>query len=481
MLKTLRQRLWPRRLASQMVALVLLVLVLAFAISLGLLAGAHKESIGNLNQGQISRQYLSIVRLMESSDPSYYPTILRAARSATTQVSLDRSSALPAQPPTPRDAHLIERLVEHLGPEYAGRIRASHALRIKLPERELRRLREHRGERMTEHQRRALLERRLSEHPDKRPKLEFFSLSVQLADGQWLNLDSQLPEPPPLVPRQTLIFLLISAAALMVALVWMVRRLTRPLQALTRSADQLGRGQPVAPLAERGPEDLRSPIRAFNQMNERLQRYVSDRTRMLAALSHDLRTPITSMRLRVEMMPPGPDQQALLATLEEMQQMSEATLAFLREGSDQEASRELDLDAMLESLCDDLQQLGKPVHYHSAEPLVLLARPSGLKRALRNLVENAVQYGEQAEVRYQRHDDAVWVEIQDQGPGLSESDQERVFEPFLRLEGSRNRHTGGVGLGLSIARNLVRAHGGDIELHNTHPGLKVRVILPLGS
>ncbi|GAA4902124.1 ATP-binding protein [Ferrimonas pelagia] len=484
------RRLWPRRLAGQMIALVLLVLTLALGISVWLLSGAHRESFGALSQGQLLKQYVSIVKLLESSEPEYHKTILRATRNTSTRVHIDDSSTLSAQPETDMDRRLQARLLGMLGPQYQGRIRASIGYRFQLPtEKQLREYQfseeEQRGRgpdrarHMTERQRRMLFERSMEKDQRTRPRLEYLSISLKTKEDRWLNFDMVVPKPPALIPRQTLIFLLLAGGALMIALLWMVRRIATPVKSLSTAANRMGRGETLPPLQEQGPEEIRELTRAFNQMQDRQQRFVSDRTRMLAAFSHDLRTPITSLRLRVEMMEPSEHQQRLLDTLDEMQQMSEATLAFVRDGSDTEATRQVDLNALLDSLCDDLAEQGKAVRFSESEQSAVIAcRPLSLKRALRNLIENAVQYGEQADVAITADNQTVKITIRDQGPGIAPDKIEQVFEPFFRLESSRNRHTGGVGLGMSIARNILRSHGGDIQLQNQHPGLLITLTIP---
>ena len=214
-------------------------------------------------------------------------------------------------------------------------------------------------------------------------------------------------------------------------------------------------------------------------MQDQVGRAQEDRARLLAALAHDLRTPITSMRLRVEMLPDGEDRDRLLDSLREMQHLAEATLDFIR-GSTTEQHRRYDLATLLDSLCGDLQEMGLEVHFEESPRCVLQGQPEAVKRALRNLIENAVNYGEQAEVMLETRESEAVVTIVDQGPGIPEAERERVFEPFYRLEQSRNRETGGAGLGLAIARTLIRGMGGDIRL-GAGPGgqgLQVSVTLP---
>ncbi|HAU19140.1 MAG TPA: sensor histidine kinase, partial [Marinobacter adhaerens] len=252
----------------------------------------------------------------------------------------------------------------------------------------------------------------------------------------------------------------------------------RPMNELSQAAHAFGRGEKVR-IPEKGPEDVREVTRAFNQMQDQVGRAQEDRARLLAALAHDLRTPITSMRLRVEMLPEGEDRDRLLDSLREMQHLAEATLDFIR-GTTTEQHRRYDLATLLDSLCGDLQEMGLAVHCDDSPRCVLQGQPEAVKRALRNLIENAVNYGDQAEVTLATTDTEAVVTIVDQGPGILEADRERVFEPFYRLEHSRSRETGGAGLGLAIARTLIRGMGGDIRL-GAGPGgqgLQVSVTLP---
>jgi signal transduction histidine kinase len=259
----------------------------------------------------------------------------------------------------------------------------------------------------------------------------------------------------------------------------MVRRITFPLGRLSAAADRFGRGEAAEPLAEQGPSDIQHTIRAFNQMQARLERFVQDRTHMLAAISHDLRTPITALRVRAELIGDQETRHRIVATLDEMQHMTEATLAFVREESAPEETRLIDLAALVESLCNDLSDTGKQVSFSGPGKTPQRCRSVSLKRALGNLVENAVTYGQRARVMLMEVRNGLRIDVDDDGPGIAEPDMERVFDPFERLETSRSLETGGVGLGLAIARSIVRQHGGDITLSNRpEGGLRTTVWLP---
>jgi signal transduction histidine kinase len=248
---------------------------------------------------------------------------------------------------------------------------------------------------------------------------------------------------------------------------------------LTEAAEALGRGEEIQHLPEEGPDDVRRMASTFNIMQDRLKLFITDRTTMLAAIGHDLRTPITSLRLRAEFIRDAEERQKFLTTLDDMQAITEATLTFAREQAVGEPTRMVDVAALTESICDDLADLGRDVSFTENSRIAYRCRPTALARAIRNLVENAVRYGERARVSVEQSPKGIDIVITDDGPGIPDSEIEHVFKPFVRLEHSRSRETGGTGLGLSIARTIARAHGGDVILTNSKKGLHAVLHLPL--
>ncbi|MBS9478480.1 sensor histidine kinase [Ancylobacter radicis] len=303
-------------------------------------------------------------------------------------------------------------------------------------------------------------------------------LAVQLKDGSWLNSAFSKKMVNSMLTTRSLISLAVTAVILSLCAAFIARTMTKPMRRLAAAAEALGRGESVAPLSEKGPDDIRHTAVAFNLMQSRLQRFVEDRTRMLAAIGHDLRTPITSLRLRAEFVSDDETREKMLDTLDELRAMTEATLAFSREQANEEVTRNVDLTALVGSLCDDLVELGNEIYCAEGQQISYRCRPDALKRAIRNLVENAVRYGERARVSLRTTPQAIEIVIEDDGPGIPADAVEKVFEPFFRMEHSRNRETGGIGLGLSISRNMVRHHGGDILLANTGHGLRATISLP---
>jgi signal transduction histidine kinase len=311
--------------------------------------------------------------------------------------------------------------------------------------------------------------------------------SLRLPDGEWLNLEVHLPPPR---PWHSLTFLIAFVAMTVTAgalSLWAVRRLIWPVRALADAADRLGRDVNAPPLPERGPAEVARAAAAFNTMAARIRRFVGDRTQMLAAIGHDLRTPITRLRLRAEFMDDDEQRRKMLADLDEMEAMVTATLAFARDDAADEPSVALDLAALCRTVLDEASDtrpdLAESIAYEGPERLIVQARPVALKRAIANLVGNALTYGGAARLTLlppAGPGQPVRLEIVDDGPGIPPSELESIFQPFRRLETSRNRETGGTGLGLPIARNILRAHGGDVTLRNLpQGGAAALVVLPV--
>ncbi|MGA9868402.1 MAG: ATP-binding protein [Acetobacteraceae bacterium] len=310
------------------------------------------------------------------------------------------------------------------------------------------------------------------------------AIGLRLPDGDWLNIDTPLP---PLRPWHSPTFLIAFALMTIVAAcltLWAVRRLTTPVRVLAAAAEALGRDVNAPPLPEDGPLEVATAAAAFNTMAARIRRFVADRTEMLTAIGHDLRTPITRLKLRTEFMEDDEQRRKMLADLEELEAMVAATLAFGRDAKASEPVSALDLPALLRTVLDEAAdarpETADRLAYEGPAHLVVRARPLSLKRAFANLVANAVNYAGGARVRLAPVSGGMLsVEVEDDGPGIPPGELDRVFEPFHRGEPSRNRETGGVGLGLPIARNILRAHGGDVALANRPMGgLRATATLP---
>lgn len=311
-------------------------------------------------------------------------------------------------------------------------------------------------------------------------------------EHRWLTIHYVVPRPSIFrSPTFPIAFILMTVAG-GILILWGVRRLIAPVGTLAAAAEALGRDVNAPPMPEDGPQEVARAAIAFNTMARRIRRFLSDRTLMLTAIGHDLRTPITRLKLRAEFIEDEEMQQRFLADLDELESMVAATLSFGRDAEQREPMSSLNLTILLQTILDEVTEtrpeLADAIGFTEDPPDVTIhARPVALKRALNNLVMNAVKYGGGARVTLfppepgGRNDPdemvtRLWIE--DDGPGLPPEDLERMFDPFVRAEDSRNRETGGTGLGLSISRNIIWGLGGDIKLGNRTPhGLRVSVTL----
>jgi signal transduction histidine kinase len=302
---------------------------------------------------------------------------------------------------------------------------------------------------------------------------------VQLVDGQWATFDTALPREATSLPARLLLTLTVLLVVVLTLSFIAVRWLSRPLRTLAEAAEGLGKNIHAPPLAEKGPTEVRQAAKAFNTMQSRLVSYIEDRTRVLAAISHDLKTPLTRLRLRAELLDDEDTRARFEKDLGEMQSMVTDALAALRGLDAPGQTVPVDVMALLESLQADNREQGRTIEIEGRAASPLTVDPLRLKRCVGNLLDNAVIYGQRAHVSVEDSPKSLTLRIRDEGPGIPEAMLERVFDPFFRLEGSRSRETGGTGLGLSIARNIARAAGGDVSIRNRPAGgLEAVLVLP---
>jgi signal transduction histidine kinase len=463
-------RLWSGSLAARFIAFTLLSLVLSQAAVFLISWDEHGQVMRKASKGEMLSRCASLVRVLEATPPDLQDDILAASNTTSSRYWV--SSEGPADPAAWRKEaweHLVRPLPRVVFPGYGPMAEP----RIEPP-----------AQPAATGSPDWLTVRPEAWPLDRPAKFQYLDggtgmgLAVRMENGTWLNSAFAKPAGEGFWNAQSLTSLGLTALLLTGIAVFAARGITQPLRRLARAAEAFGRGQPVEPLPETGPDDVRRTAQAFNRMQERLVRFVDDRTRMLAAIGHDLRTPLTSLRLRAEFVADDELRDKMLSTIAEIQSMTEATLAFMREEGTAEATRTVDLTALVESLCEDLAELGHAVAFTEAPKIGYRCRPAALRRACRNLVENAARYGECARVRIEAGAQNVDIVVEDDGPGIPETFREQVFAPFYRLENSRNRETGGVGLGLAIARTIARHHGGDVILTNLARGLSVRLTLP---
>jgi len=452
-------------LRGQLVLLIVAALAVAQAISLWLFVDERSLAIRAALGFEAAGRAANVARLIEEAPEDLHPSILRAANSPLVRFDLSPEAAVNHE--NHADGGAVEARVRALlGDTYSRDIRVElHEVEgaiLPLP-----------------HLSPEMAEMHLAMMRGELAAIEM-NLSIALSGGQWLNVGTRFERPPLQWPWLSTMTFGLTAAVILIAVCWfLLTRLTGPLRRLSRAADSLGRGEEAVALPAVGPSEVRDLTATFNRMQERLTRFVADRTRVLAALGHDLRSPLTAMRVRAELVEDDETRESLVASIEEMQGMVEATLAFARGLAVSEASETVEMGAFLAQLRKDTLD---SFDLEKGDRIELRLRPTALRRALRNVIENAQRYGGCARVSYGRNAENAFVRVADQGPGIPNEDLERVFEPFFRLEKSRSLETGGHGLGLAIARTILRAHGGDITLANRpEGGLLATLTIPMDT
>lgn len=303
-------------------------------------------------------------------------------------------------------------------------------------------------------------------------------LGIALPDGAIISANLQ-PEQhrPPIMGSPWMTTLLFAVISVTLLGLWAARALTRPLSSFAKAAENFSLNGSAAPLPERGPEEIRSVAMALNRMRERITGLIDDRTRMLAAISHDLRTPITRMRLRSEFIEDETHRSRMLGDLDQMRTMLESVLSFLRNDRKLEAMTLVDIASTLQLVTDQFADIGRKVSYDGPPHAMVTVRPDDLLRSVTNLVENAVRFGAEATIRLRTSPEQITIDVEDDGPGISDAQKTNMLEPFVRGDDARNMdEASGFGLGLSIANAIVLAHGGTLSLHDRQPhGLIVRI------
>jgi signal transduction histidine kinase len=475
-------RFFPKSLFGQTLLILLVGLVISHAVGAWIYARAREQAVRAVSGFAAAQRVANLSRLVEEAPADWRPRIVAALSEPTFRVAL--SGEAPALPPADGDsaAAAVEDYVRQQLPA--------------LPDRQVRA---------------AVLADRPLGAPfgppfDRRPfpgpmggggmmhqmmgpgfgpfggfdAWRGLQVAVKLADGQWLSFATALPQGGPSVSWQFIISMALMGLIVLAVSVWAVRRVTAPLGMLSAAADRLGRDVTAEPLAVAGTVEMQNAARTFNRMQARLRRLIESRTQMLAALSHDLRTPLTLLRLRTEEVADTGERDKMLATIGEMNEMIGSTLAFARDEVRAEPRRRVDVAALLASVADDMADAGLPVTMTPASPLSYECQPGALKRALTNLLDNAVKYGKRAQVAIAAAGKTITIAIDDDGPGIPEAELANVFQPFYRVEDSRSRDTGGTGLGLAIAQAIVQAHGGELTLANRPGGgLRARIELPV--
>lgn len=457
-------KLLPRTLFGQILAALLVGLVAVQAVGLWLVLDDRARMAERLLGAHAAQRLAGIIAILDQAEPSERQRLVAALNVPPTNLSLGEAWGNPGaeasvygsafgrllaqepwQEPSEEGLRDANAFVEQIGKELPNPLEV-RVLSIKLWE-----------------------ARRHADGSDNRVHLTRPLLSVvgqaRLSDGTVLTFRHSLPQEAVDWPLRLLGWLVVLAIAVALLSTWTVRRLTRPLSTLADAAAGLAHNLEQPPLAEKGPQEIVRAATAFNAMQRDLKRYLETRAQALAGVSHDLRLPLTRLRLRIDKLADDELRGQIEGDLAEMDHMIGNTLDYLRAGTSSEKKARVDLDALLESLGEDMQALGATVCIDGSAGQPYAGRPLALRRCLGNLLDNARRYGGGSiDIRVANAASQVLIEIGDRGPGIPEAELEKACEPYVRLEASRARHTGGTGLGLAIARNIARGHGGELQL-----------------
>jgi len=445
-------RLTPRSLTGQLALLILAAFIAAQIISLWLFADERGRTLQDALRLETTERSAAVVLALEAAPEANRAGILDAARTAHTDFSLSKEALVSDVAPL---GSAIPRRVETL-------LSATREVRVEeigISPRD--------GRPMNPPAPLVWVRDRMLAAGMAPIELR---LSMRLSDGRWLNVAARNDRPDFRLPPAILGTILLSLVLIMGTLWLGLRRITGPLRRLAQAAEDFGIDSKAPEMPTSGPAEVQALSDALGRMQTRISTLVADRTRMLAALGHDLRSPITALRVRAEMVDDDETRERMAASLDEMRDMVEATLAYARGVSADQPTETVDLALLLSDLTAELMETGPEICIVKADPVSLPLRRTPIRRALRNLMENAQRYGRQVDVSLRDGPITVEILIDDFGPGIPEDHLETVFDPYVRLETSRSRDTGGIGLGLPIARAILRAHAGDVRLSNRPEG-----------
>jgi signal transduction histidine kinase len=470
-------KLFPRTLFGQTLLVVIVGLIVAQSLGFWFMLEDRVRLGDRLRGAYTAQRIAAVITALDHAAPGERDRLIRALSTPATHLTMHEAWQASAG----HDSADARQFLEHVKKELPESI-AMQVLSIKIGEvrAEIRAHDDALPRPFPKNEAPAMTDEPLQRRHNRGPPITLLIGQAKLSDGSVLTFRHGLPPPRYDWPLQLLGLLIALVVSVALLVGWIVRRLTRPLASLADAAAGLANNLEQPPLSENGPLEISRAAQAFNSMQRDLKSYLDTRSQALAGVSHDLRLPITRLRLRIEKLNDGENKSKMEADLIEMDTMIGNTLEFLRAGSSEEKAVRLDFNALLESVIGDMAMVGARIQFsgYVSEPITV--RPQALRRCLLNLLDNAYRYGgRQIDMSVTERGDAIEIRIEDEGSGIPLSDLERVFEPYVRLESSRAKHTGGSGLGLAIARAIARAHGGDVILAaRQNGGISAIVTLP---
>jgi signal transduction histidine kinase len=471
------KRILPSSLIGKICIIMVLGLVFELLIALQIFTNERVQMLNLATSNSTLERVAALVNVIDRTPVELHDEILAASQSSGLTLSLDNTAAVTGN----QQADLSAQLTRSFSAPLPHQVKIQSVISQQHNEQQAD------MSKMMRHMHMSMKHMPMMQQSAVEYKTQLIG-SVKLSNNYWLNFSSAIDQQALRWSWSAIVGLILVALFTLSAMYWVVKRSLLPVKKLAVAAQKLGQERDFTPLELSGPEEILPTITAFNQMQTQLSQFVDDRTKMLAAISHDLRTPITSMRLRLEFIEHNEDQKQLLKTLTNMELMIEATMNFARDDAQQEPSQTVELTSLLQTITDDYQDRGDAIHFIAASKVICRLSPIAFRRVIENLLNNSLCYGQQSEntsrpspieLNCFNDEQHTVVQVCDRGTGIDESALEDVFKPFVRLEKARDTSSSSVGLGLSISRSIIQAHGGSLVLRNrSEGGLCAEIRLP---
>jgi signal transduction histidine kinase len=461
-------KLLPKSLVAQISLIMLFGVLLILSVFIQLYSGDRQRALDFVSSDSTLERISSLIAILGDTPVNLHNDIISASQGRGFYLSLDTKPVVEVSGVLP----LVNKLT--------GLISDAHVTDIRIISDNIKRPGRKKEMRHKLHE---------SRHPKikKRPRYNVkLTGSILLADQRWLNFSSAIDEQVSNIPLKVILLIIFSTILILISMAWTVKRALKPIKNLAVAAQKVGNERDFNNIPEMGPSEVLPAIFAFNLMQANLSDFIDDRSKMLAAISHDLRTPITSLRLRLEFIEESEDKQRILETVNQMEKMLKATLDFAKDDAQKESQQNLEVISLLAAICDDYRDQGVDIVLKSQDKLIFRLWPIAFRRVIENIVNNSIAYGKDISgeihiiIEVELHDKNLMLSISDTGQGIDENLFEEVIKPFVRLDKARNTQDSSVGLGLAISHSIIKAHAGKITFSNLDAGgLKIDICIPM--
>lgn len=459
-------KLLPKSLVGQISLIMLMGVLLILSVSMQLYSGDRQRALDFVSSGSALERVSSLITILHNTPVNLHEDIISASQGRGFYLSLDNK------------AIVEDRTLSPLTTKLKGLIAVAEIKDVRIISASIERPRKNK---VLRHQRESIR--------DKMKKRPHFNLkltgSILLADQHWLNFSSAVDEKAGHIPLQTILLITFFTLLILITMAWTVKHALKPIATLAAVAKKVGSERDFKHMAEVGPSEVLPTISAFNQMQTNLSTFIDDRSKMLAAISHDLRTPITSLRLRLEFIEAGEDKERMLQTVNQMENMLKSTLDFAKDDAQKEAKQELEVISLITTICDDYRDRGLDIRLKSVNKLIFRLWPVAFQRVIENLINNSLAYGKDASgkvcitIEIMLEAESLILTLSDTGEGIDETLFEEVIKPFVRLDKARDTQDSSVGLGLAISNSIIQAHAGKMTFSNLEAGgLSIHICLP---